>query len=213
MKKITQFSVNYPVTITMIILGVALLGYISLGKLGTDLMPEMNNPRIYVEIVAGEKPPEEIEKQFVDQIESISIMQSDVIGVSSVTRVGSAQVTVEYAWEKDMDEAFLELQKALNSFNQSGDVDEIILTQHDPNETPVMLVGMDNENIDDMNELRKVAESYIRNELIRLEGVADVSISGQEQAEVIIETDAYKLEAFGLTSDDIAAQIESYNRN
>jgi len=213
MKKLTQFSVNYPVTITMIILGVALLGYISLGKLGTDLMPEMNNPRVYVELVAGEKPPEEIEKQFVDQIESIAIMQSDVIGVSSVTKVGSAQITVEYAWQKDMDEAFLELQKALNSFNQNGDLDEIILTQHDPNETPVMLVGMDNASIDDMDELRKVAENYIRNELVRLEGVADVKLEGQEESEVLIETDPYRLEAFGISTDDISSQIQSYNQN
>ncbi len=213
MKKITQFSVNYPVTITMIILGVALLGYISLGKLGTDLMPEMHNPRVYVEIVAGERPPEEIEKQFVDQIESLAIRQSDVIGVSSVTRVGSAQITVEYTWQKDMDEAFLELQKALNSFNQSGDLDEIILTQHDPNETPVMLVGMDNESIEDMNELRKVAENYIRNELVRLEGVADVKLEGQEESEVLIETDSYRLEAFGISTSDISNQIQNYNRN
>ena len=213
MKKLTQFSVNYPVTITMIILGVALLGYISLGKLGTDLMPEMNNPRIYVELVAGEKPPEEIEKRYVDPIESMSIMQSDVIGVSSVTRIGSAQITVEYAWEKDMDEAFLELQKALNSFNQDGDLDEILLTQHDPNETPVMLVGMDNPNISDMDELRKVAENYIRNELVRLEGVADVKLEGQEESEVLIETDPYRLEAFGLSTADITSQIQSFNQN
>ncbi len=213
MKKLAQFSVNYPVTITMIILGVALLGYISLGKLGTDLMPEMSNPRVYVELVAGEKPPEEIEKQFIDPIESIAIMQSDVIGVSSVTKVGSAQITVEYAWEKDMDEAFLELQKSLNSFNQNGDLDEIILTQHDPNETPVMLVGMDNASIDDMDELRKVAENYIRNELVRLEGVADVKLEGQEESEVLIETDPYRLEAFGVSTDDISSQIQSYNQN
>ncbi|MBT3751313.1 MAG: efflux RND transporter permease subunit, partial [Bacteroidetes bacterium] len=81
MKKITQFSVNNPVTVTMLILGVLLLGFISFGKLGTDLMPEMNNPRIYVELSAGERPPEEIEKQFVDQIESLAIRQADVIGV------------------------------------------------------------------------------------------------------------------------------------
>ena len=213
MKKITQFSVNNPVTVTMLILGVLLLGFISFGKLGTDLMPEMNNPRIYVELSAGERPPEEIEKQFVDQIESLAIRQADVIGVSSVTRVGSAQITVEYSWDKDMDEAFLELQKALGSYNQNSDLDEILITQHDPNETPVLLVGMTHESIKDMNELRKVAENYIRNELIRLEGVADVKLEGQEVNEVVITTDPYRMEAFGVTTDIISGQIQNYNRN
>jgi len=213
MRKITQFSVNNPVTVTMLFLAILLLGYISFGKLGTDLMPEMNNPRIFVELSAGERPPEEIEKQFVDQIESLAIRQSDVIGVSSVTQVGSSQITVEYAWDKDMDKAFLELQKALGTYNQSGDLDEIVITQHDPNESPVLLVGMKHETITDMNELRKVAENYIRNELIRLEGVADVKLEGQEVNQVEINTDPYRMEAFGVSTSTISAQIQNYNRN
>ena len=213
MKKITQFSVNYPVTVTMFILAVILLGYISFGKLGTDLLPKLNNPRIYVELKAGERPPEEIEKQFVDQIEALAIRQPDVTGVSSVTRVGTAQISVEYAWEKDMDEAFLELQKALGAYNQNSDLDELNITQHDPNESPVMLVGLRHESMTDMNELRLIGENYIRNELVRLEGVADVQLEGDEEKEVLIETTPYLLNAFGITTGDITGQIQNYNRN
>ena len=81
MNKIAKFAVNNPVTILMFVLGIVLLGFISLGKLGTDLFPDLNNPKIYIELKAGEKPPEEIEKIFVDQIESLSMRQSDVTGV------------------------------------------------------------------------------------------------------------------------------------
>src|SRR5450759_2349690 len=117
MNRIAQFAVKYPVTILMLVLGIVLLGVISLGKLGTDLFPNLNNPKIYVELVAGETPPEEIEKNYVEKIESLSMRQSDVIKVSSVTQVGSATITVEYSWNKDMDEAFLDLQKALSSYS------------------------------------------------------------------------------------------------
>ena len=64
-----------------------------------------------------------------------------------------------------------------------------------------------------MNELRKVAENYIRNELVRIEGIADVKLTGQEESEVVIETNKYLLESYGLTTDAIAAQIMNYNRN
>ena len=50
MKKLTQFAVNYPVTILMVVLGVVLLGYISFDKLGIDLFPDINNPRLFIEI-------------------------------------------------------------------------------------------------------------------------------------------------------------------
>ena len=84
MKTLTRFSVQYPVTIIMLIFAVFLLGYISFSKLGVDLFPDLNNPRIFVEIKAGERPPEEIEQQFVQNIESIAIRQKKVTQVSSL---------------------------------------------------------------------------------------------------------------------------------
>lgn len=213
MERIARFAVKYPVTVLMLILGIILLGFISFGKLGTDLFPNLNNPKIYIELSAGEKPPEEIEKNYVDQIESLSMRQNDVIQVSSVSKVGKATITVEYDWKKDMDEAFLDLQKALNSFSQNTDLDEFNISQYDPNADPVMIVGLRNEHINNLDELRTVAENYIRNELVRIEGVADVKLTGQEESEVVIETNKYILESFGLSSEAVAAQIANYNKN
>ena len=213
MNRIAQFAVKYPVTVLMLVLGIVLLGFISLGKLGTDLFPNLNNPKIYIELAAGEKPPEEIEKNYVEKIESLSMRQSDVIGVSSVSQVGLAMITVEYDWNKDMNEAFLDLQKALNSFSQNTEIQEFNISQYDPNSSPVMIVGLKNKQITDMDELRKVAENYIRNELVRIEGIADVKLTGQEESEVVIETNKYILESFGLSADAVASQITNYNKN
>ncbi len=197
----------------MIVLAVILLGIISFGKLGIDLFPDLNNPRIFVEIKAGEKPPEEIEKQYVENIESLSIRQKGAIQVSSICRVGSAQITVEYSWDTDMDEAFLDLQKTLTGFAQNAEIEEFNITQHDPNAVPVMIVGITHSSIRDMNELRKSAENYLRNELIRLEGIAEVKLSGQEESEVLIETNNYLLKAHNLTTSEITTRIQSFNRN
>jgi HAE1 family hydrophobic/amphiphilic exporter-1 len=213
MNRIAQFAVKFPVTVLMLVLGIVLLGFISFGKLGTDLFPDLNNPKIYIELKAGQKPPEEIEKNYVDQIESLSTRQSDVLQVSSVSQVGSATITIEYDWNKDMDEAFLDLQKELNTFRQNSDLESFTISQYDPNASPVMLLGLKNKNITNMDDLRKIGENYIRNELVRIEGVADVKLSGIEESEVVIETNKYILESFGLTSDAIAAQIANYNRN
>ena len=213
MKKLTQFAVDYPVTVLMVVLGVLLLGYISYDKLGVDLFPDLNSPRIFVEVASGERPPEEMEKQFVENIEALAIRQSDVMQVTSVSRVGSAQITVEYAWNKDMDEAFLDLQKALNSLTQNSEIDELKITQHDPNTKPVMIIGLTHNEITDMNEIRKIAENYIRNELVRLEGVAEVELTGQEESEIVIETDNYRLESQNLTMNEVSSRIQNFNRN
>lgn len=213
MKKITQFSVNYPVTVSMLVLAIILLGYISFGKLSVDLLPEMNAPRIFVEMNAGERPPEEIEKQYIESIESQAIRQKGVTQVSSICMVGSARVTVEYSWGTDMDEAFLDLQKAMTTYSQMSDLEDFTITQHDPNASPVMMIGMLHPDIKDMDELRKVGENYIRNELIRLEGIAEVSLTGTEEKEVLIETEPYLLDAHGLSADAVVQQIQAMNRN
>lgn len=212
MRSIINFAIKNPVTILMLVLAIMLLGKISYDQLSVDLLPNLNNPRLFVEIEAGERPPEEIEKQFIKNMESMAVRQSDVVSVSSVIRAGSARITVEYSWGKDMDEAFLDLQKAMNSFSQNQDLDELTITQHDPNTDPVILVGLSHQTITDMAEVRKVAESYIRNELVRLEGVADVTLSGEEVSDLVIKTDQYKMDAFGITIETLTSKIEENNQ-
>lgn len=213
MKKIIQFSVEYPITVLMLVLALILLGGISFQRLGMDLFPELNNPRLFVELEAGERPPEEIEKQFVRHMEARAISLKNAVQVSSVSRVGTAMIMVEYAWSTNMDEAFLDLQKALTDFQQNADIEELTISQHDPNAEPIILLGFSHPEITDMDDLRKVAESYIRNELIRLEGIADVRLLGQEEKEVVVETNQYLLEAYGLTPSAVANRIREYNRD
>ena len=213
LKKITGFSVNYPVTVTMVITGILLLGYISFQRLGIDLFPDLNNPRLFVEVKSGERPPEEMEEMFVDRVEALAIRQAGVTNVSSVSRVGQARIEVEYAWGKDMDEAFLDLSKALGGITQNEDVDEMNITQYDPNAEPVMLIAFQSKTDQDMDDLRKVAENYIRNELIRLEGIADVEIDGGEELEVVIETNDYLLKAYDITTSELVSRINSFNQN
>ena len=166
MKKIIRFAVNNPVTMAMVVLAIVLLGNISYNRLNVDLLPDMNAPRLFVEIKAGERPPEEMEKMFVENMESMAIRQSDVTQVASVIRSGSARITVTYVQHKDMDEAFLDLQKAMAPFSRNTDIESLNITQHDPNTDPVMLIAMSHRSITDMAELRKMAGNYVRNELL-----------------------------------------------
>ena len=212
MRKLVSWAVSKPVTVTMAVLAILLLGKISYDRLSVELLPSMNSPRLFVEIDAGERPPEEIEKQFVRSMESQIARQSDVRSVSSVVKVGTARLTVEYAWRKNMDEAFLDLEKAMNSFSQDSRITDLRISQKDPTTAPIMIIGFSNPDITDMSELRKVADSYVRNELMRVEGVADVSLAGDEFTNLIIETDPYKLQAFGITVDNISSRIQENNQ-
>ncbi len=211
--RIINFAVKYPVSVLMITLGVCLLGIISYNKLGTDLFPDLKNPALYIELEAGERPPEEIEKQFVEKIESMAARQEGVKTVSSSSKAGRATFTVEYGWNQDMDAAFLDLQRSMSQIAQDDQITSLNVTRYDANATPVMILSMSHQEIKDMNELRKIAENYMRSELVRLDGIADIQLNGQEEACIEVNTNDYMLEAFGLTAATIASKIESLNRN
>lgn len=213
MKKIISLAVSYPVSILMIVLAVILLGSISFGKLGIELFPELKNPTLFVELKVGIKPPSEVEKQFIEQIESIAIRQSGAMEVSSISQTGYGRVTVQYDWGKDMDEAFLDLQKSLSGFSLNDEIDEFVISQFDPNATPIMILGIYNPNSNDTEALRKVAENNFRNEFIKLPGIAEVRLSGEQEKEVVLETDPNLLASYGLTVNDLVTKIQNYNRS
>lgn len=213
MKKIVSLAVSYPISILMMVLAIILLGTISFDRLGIELFPNLKNPTLFVELKVGIRPPSEVEKQFIENIESVAIRQNGAVEVSSISQTGYGRVTVRYDWGKDMDEAFLDLQKSLSSFSLDEEIDEFVISQFDPNATPIMILDIFNPNSNDFEALRKVAENNFRNELIRLPGIAEVRLSGEQEKEIVLETDPNLLASFGLTVDQLVAKIENYNRN
>ena len=213
MDKLARFSVRHPTTVLMAALAVVILGLISFERLGMDLFPRLVAPRLYIQIEAGERPPEEMETQFVSRLESVAVRGRGVTGVFSSSRVGRALITVEYEWNTDMDEAFLDLQKAVGDFGTASGADAITVTPLDPNARPVVVAAFSHERITDLDGLRRTAENVIRNDLIRLPGVAAVDLVGERRREVLVRTTNDTLEAFGLTLDTLASTIQNFNRN
>ncbi|HKZ36911.1 MAG TPA: efflux RND transporter permease subunit, partial [Chryseolinea sp.] len=213
MKKIVSLAVSYPVSILMMVLAVILLGSISFGKLGIELVPELKNPTLFVELKVGIKPPSEVEKQFIESIESIAIRQSGAVEVSSISQTGYGRVTVQYDWSKDMDEAFLDLQKSLSAFSLNDEIDEFVISQFDPNAAPIMILGIYNPASNDTESLRRIAENNFRNEFIKLPGIAEVRLSGEQDKEVVLETDTDLLASVGLTVNDLVTKIQNYNQS
>ncbi|MEC8930941.1 MAG: efflux RND transporter permease subunit, partial [Candidatus Latescibacterota bacterium] len=154
-----------------------------------------------------------MERRYVTPMEAAAARGRGVERVVSIVQTGRAQVTVQYGWAADMDEAYLDLQKAMADFGQRNDESTITVSQQDPNAVPVIVAAFYHPDSDDPDALRQTAESIIRNELIRLPGVAAVELVGARQMEVEILVDALTLEAFGLTVETVAGAVQRANRN
>jgi len=210
---IPSFSVKYPITVVMIIIGIVLLGLISLNRLGTDLMPDIHSPKIVVTLESGEKPPQEMEEQFAKIIEGLVSTVSKVKKVSSVSRVGLTQVTVEFFWDTDMDFAMIDIQKKVGRLAGNEEVDELTVGKYDPQAMPVMTLSIIGTENQDLDEIRRISETVVKRELERIEGVAAASVSGGLEKEVLINVNPYLLEAYSLTLNDVVSRIRASNIN
>lgn len=210
MRKIVNFAVSYPVSITMLILAILLLGKISYDRLGVDLLPSIESSKLYIELTTTENPPVEVEQQFVESIEATAIRTDNAKSVKSQIRESGALITVEYQWGTDMDDAFLDLQMAVTSYSQNSDIEEISVSQLDPSGDPVMLLSLSHSEMEPV-DLTRIANNYLRPQLLSVDGVADVDFTGDIVNEVVIDTDPYTLEAYGLDVSTLAQTIESNN--
>lgn len=213
MRSLPQFSVNHPVTVSMLVLAVLLLGLISFSRLGTNLMPDIDNPRLFVEIDAGERPPAEIEKQLVMPIEALVVRQKGVINVGSEIMAGRARITISYAWKNEMDQAFLELQKVLAPYASRNDVNDLNISRYNPNADPVIQLALSDSLGKNLHQLRVLVQNALRPQLVRLEGVADVAMAGERELVIQVQTDAERLRAYDLTLSQIASAINGFNQN
>ncbi len=211
MKKIVNFAITYPVTIMMVVLATLLLGKISYDRLGVDLFPSMESPRLYIELTTAEEmPPSEIEAQIVEDIEATAIRTKGAKSVTSYIRSNEALIIVEYLWGQDMEDSYLELQQSITSYSRNDDIDEISVSENDPSDTPIIQLALSHPDLS-VVELTKIANSYVKPQLLSVEGVADIKFNGDLEEEVVVETSPYKLSAFSMTTSDLSTKIQENN--
>ena len=211
---IPEFSTKYPTTIAMATLAVVLLGYISLERLGTDLLPDLHTPVISVDLRASGKSPWEMEERYTRRLERDIQTISQVKRVYSVTRASQSVVVAEFAWEADMDFALLDVQKKTAVYGADEAIESLDVTREDPQALPVMRVAVHQASRvggQDIDGLLGTIETVIKPNLEALDGVASAEVEGGAEKEARVMLDAYLLEAFGLNAGTVARRIQQAN--
>ena len=91
--RLSEFSVRRPVTITMIFIGIALLGIISVVRLPQELFPSIVYPRLTVVTTYANAAPEEVETLITKVVEEAISTVRNLKGIQSSSREGISMVT------------------------------------------------------------------------------------------------------------------------
>lgn len=206
--KIANISVERPVAISMLILAIVFLGIYSLPNLGVALMPNMSIPMVTISTSYQGAAPAEVEKVITKTIESAVSSVSGVTEISSTSSTGISMVMVEFNYGTDIDSKMNDLRSKVDSIRKSlpDDAGSPTISKMDPNSQAIMTYSLSGASLTTM---KKIADNTIEPALERLEGVSSVSISGGKDREIQVRLNQAKMQAYGLTIQQVSQAISS----
>ena len=211
--RLTELSVDRPVTVTIGVFVAILLGAVSLSRLAIDLLPEFNFPIAAVATSYEGAGPAEVESLVTRPIEEVMTTASGATSISSISSRGSSVVLVEFSWGTDMNFATLELREKVDLVKPllpDGAGDPRVL-KFDPSASPILQFGMGGPY--PLSQLKAIAEDIVKSRLERIEGVASVSIVGGTEEQVQVLIDPSLMRAYQISFDTVRQALQAANLN
>ncbi len=220
--KLVDGSVARPVAVSMAFIAVIVFGLVSYPRLQVDLLPDLSFPTISIETEYAGVGPREVENLISRPIEeAISVVQG-VQQVTSRSRPGRSEITVQFRWGTEMDFAALDLRERLDLINLPPDAGRPTIARYDPASEPVVRFALVSDRVLDprleqdrreLVALRWLAEEQVRRALEGVEGVAAVRVTGGLEEEVLVEVDERRLASLGIPFTQVASRLASENIN
>jgi HAE1 family hydrophobic/amphiphilic exporter-1 len=110
-----------------------------------------------------------------------------------------------------MDTAGLDVRERLGLVELPREAEIPRVLRFDPSLEPIMRLGFSGDR--DLDELRQLADSWLKPRLESVVGVAAAKVRGGLDAEIVVEADEDRLAALGLTPADLALALSQENVN
>ncbi|MBS2096738.1 efflux RND transporter permease subunit [Carboxylicivirga linearis] len=206
-------AVKKPVSTIMIFMAVIVFGIYSLFYLPVDMYPEIEPPYITVMTTYVGANAEEIETNVTKLIEDGLNSVDDLKEVTSRSEDNVSVVTLEFDWEADLTEAVNDIRDALEFVKDDlpDDAESPLIFKFNTSSFPILFYAVNAK--ESFNGLEKILEEKIVNPLNRVNGIGSVSVIGAPGRRIYVECDPLKLDAYGITVEQIGQIISTENMN
>ncbi|MCP3905115.1 MAG: efflux RND transporter permease subunit, partial [Planctomycetes bacterium] len=111
---LVDLSIRRPVTVFISAVAAVVFGAVAFGELATDLLPDITYPSLTVRTTYQGAAPVEIESLLTRPIENAVGVVDNLVKVTSSSRPEISEVTLEFAWDTEMDFAALDVRERLD---------------------------------------------------------------------------------------------------
>jgi CzcA family heavy metal efflux pump len=218
--RVIAFSLKNRTLVLLAAVAVAAWGAYQASRLPVDVFPDLNRPTVTVLTEAAGLAPEEVELLVTRPLESLLNGASGVRRVRSSSAPGLSVVWVEFDWGtdvyKDRQVVAEKLPQARERLPRDANptlapissiMGEIMLLALRPTREPTDPA----ERARQAMELRSLAEFDLRNRLLSVEGVAQVSVMGGILKQYQVTTSPERLLAHDVTLEQLAEAASRAN--
>ena len=213
--KIISFSIRRPVTVSMFYLGIILFGIISYSKLPQELFPSLSYPEISVFTHYENASPQEVESLITRPLEETIATTSRLKRIKSISREGWSMIQASFTWGTDMDMASLYVREKIDLVRDRlpDEAGEPVVLKMNPFELPVMVVTFYLKRGDENGEqeLTSFWKRRLKDELEKVEGVANAQVSGGITPEIEVSVEPGALWSKGLSLREVVDALKKTN--
>jgi HME family heavy-metal exporter len=205
LKNLISFSIHQSTLV--LLLAAALIGYTAfkLPRMPIDVFPELNAPTVVILTEAGGLAADEVEQYVTFPIETSVNGLPGVRRVRSASAISLSLVWVEFDWGVDIYRARQLVSERLTSVRESLPENahaEVTPITSITGEIMLLAVSSPDGTVNDL-DLRAYAEFDLRNRLLAVPGVAQVSAIGGELPEFQVNVRQDRIALYGLAMHDI----------
>ncbi len=175
-------------------------------RLPVDIFPDLTAPTVTVITEAKGLAPEEVELLVTFPVESVLNGVSGVRRIRSVSGPGIAVVWVEFEWGEDVYRARQVVAERLQTVSIPSWVERPALGPISSIMGEITFLALTSESVPPM-ELRRLAETVVRRNLLSLPGISQVVPIGGETREYLVELDPAAIVQAGLSVSEIVDSL------
>lgn len=206
-------AVKRPIMTTLCFVAVVILGIFSLNTLPIDLYPDVETNTLMVMTSYQGASAQDIEQNVTRPLENVLNSVNDLKHITSKSREGISVITLEFEYGKDIDVLTNDVRDKLDLVSSAlpDDAENPTIFKFSSDMIPIVMLSV--RASESMPGLYKILDEAVANPLARINGVGSVSISGAPKREIHIYADPARLEAYGLTIEQISQVVAAENRN
>ncbi len=210
MNYLISFCLKNRITVVLITMVLAAVSAYLVATLPVDVFPELEQPRVTIQTEAGGLSAEEVEQYVSIPLESAMQGTPGVRSVASSSGTGLSFVWVDFDWGTDIYLARQIVSERLATVREN--LPEQVETEMAPIVSvtgEIMVLALQGDKTADPLEVRRVAEFELRNRLLAIPGVGQVTVLGGRLPEYQVAYDPEKMRQAGVTFGQLKETVEA----